>query len=192
MRQQLLLLLLASVCVTGRRHRDGIKLGADGRHFNLSAKCQAEKDAIPAAERRDGQDGGVGFERSVVELLASSDLLPLPSFWALNTRLGDVLRRARDDANFTMRLVVWSSSVGLGPWVGHCLERTPTGLLKNLRGCALERYYRSQRPWQRSYLAGPVADTGCGWPGRLAMLMERLLPRRNYRVLNLARHGQNW
>ena len=127
-----------------------------------------------------------------------------------NGSLQRLFRRARADPSFVLTVVAFSTSVASGDRLcaesltgsrGSCctpqteLSAAAKRNLQNSSGrgwvARLEAgraRFRPHAPWHRQYTP-TWFDCGCGWPGRLARALGRLLPARNYRVINGAKHG---
>ena len=82
-----------------------------------------------------------------------------------SVRAQELVQRAATNESYVLSVLTFSSSVGSGG--KHCDHAAKNTLT----------------------FSGAHGDCGCGWPGRLARGLSRLIPRGNFFVNNLAMHG---
>ena len=118
-------------------------------------------------------------------------------------RLGRLLRRAADDPSFTLSIVAWSTSIGLGPRpLSDCM---PLGSASAAAAAAAAAASAAATAGSDGSDGGDGSDDGqclppvapvegykCSWIGRLDAMLTQLLPLKNYQIISMAKSAQGW
>ena len=116
--------------------------------------------------------------------------------------LRHLVQFAMHDPKFILTVVCFSTSIASGSrtcpeslhdaWRSCCALRQDNSPLPAAytadKAQAIEAYGNGTFSWHEQYASGWF-DCACGWPGRLARLLSRLLPRGNFRVHNMNKHA---